>query len=106
MVTLYGRPQGHLWRLALAPVLETWNRSGDPAQMRMKRYLEHVVSEASAFMVDGIPLALDLTVEAPQGQPLTDEHELDNYLKPVVAKLGHDRLSQCSDRSGVRATRR
>lgn len=93
MVSLYARPDRRLRRrLALAPVLETWNRPGDPARVRMKRYLEHVASQAKALTVDDVPLALDLTVGVPHGQPLTVEHDLDNYLKPVVAVLGHDRF--------------
>jgi hypothetical protein len=93
MVTLHTRPDGsQRQRLALAPALESWNKSSDPGQVRKNRYLEHVVAMAEPLMVDDIPLALDLTVGVPEGQPLMVERDLDNYLRPVVAKLGQARF--------------
>jgi hypothetical protein len=93
MVTLYTRPdRSHRRRLALAPALESWNKSSDPGQVRKNRYLKHVVAMTEPPVVDDVPLALDLTVGVPDGQPLTVERDLDNYLKPNVAKLGQARF--------------
>ena len=43
-------------------------------------------------MVDHVPLAPDLRVGLPAGLPLTEQRDLDNYLQPMVAELGHARF--------------
>ena len=60
MATLHRRPDIDGSRLAIAPPLASWSKTTDPDQLRLSRYLEHVVETASPFTADDVPLALDL----------------------------------------------
>lgn len=55
----------------MAPSLASWNKATDPDQLRLSRYLEHVVETASPYMTDDVPLAADMCVGLPAGLPLT-----------------------------------
>ena len=74
--------------LPVAPRLASWNKTGDPDQLQLARYLD----EADALLqphyeqLSG-PLALRLDVGLPQNINLLDQRDLDNYLLPQATRL-------------------
>lgn len=74
--------------LPVAPRLASWNKTGDPDQLQLARYLD----EADALLhphyeqLSG-PLALRLDVGLPQNINLLDQRDLDNYLLPLATRL-------------------
>lgn len=86
--TPFVRPSGDSVRLPVAPRLASWNRAGDPDQLRLGQFLA-VTGDLVAPRIERLPdpLALRLDVGlAPAVAPL-DAHDLDNYLYPLVVRL-------------------
>jgi hypothetical protein len=75
-------------QLAVAPRLASWNRAGDPDQVRLEAFL--VAAEQLLLprceQLTG-PLALRLDIGLPPATPLLDQRDLDNYLFPLAARL-------------------
>lgn len=90
---IYVSPVGGV-RLDVEPVLASWDRAQAHSQVRLTRFLEHAESVASPMMPSPRQLALELAVGLPPGTPLiTGGRDLDNYLYPLVTRLGADRFS-------------
>jgi Holliday junction resolvase RusA-like endonuclease len=82
--------------LVIAPRLESWDKSGSPSQVALTSYLDHVVEVVGALPGAG-QLALHLNVGFAEGVPLTTGgRDLDNYLYPVVRRLGWKRFLAAS----------
>jgi Holliday junction resolvase RusA-like endonuclease len=78
--------------LPLAPVLESWDRAGNSSQTRLNAFLTSVEGQLRD-LDPSAPLALSLTVGLPSTSSLTTGgRDLDNYLLPVVRRLGHERF--------------
>jgi hypothetical protein len=75
-----------------APRLASWNKAGDPEQDRLGFYLVHVQEVAAPYMAGDAQLALELVVGMDQ-RKLTHDSDLDNFLEPVVRRLGAARFS-------------
>jgi hypothetical protein len=93
--------------LRMQPRLASWNRRDDPDQLRLTGYLDHVEALLRPFMSGLAPADLDnpglgfgLTVGLPPEMSLTEQgrRDLDNYLHPVVQRLGHARFSNVCGR--------
>jgi hypothetical protein len=75
----YRRPESSPFELPLRPRLASWNKAGDPDQMRLTQYLDTVealVATRVAALPD--PLALRVDVGLPDTVRLLDAHDLDN----------------------------
>lgn len=84
----FAMPSNRPLRLPLAPRLASWNRTGDPDQVRLAEYL----AVAAALLrpqhgrLSG-PLALRLDVGLPRDVVLLEQRDLDNYLIPLATHL-------------------
>jgi hypothetical protein len=84
----YRRPGSSPVELPLQPRLASWNKAGDPDQLRLRQYLD-TVQELLGSRIAALPdlLALRLDVGLADTVRLLDAHDLDNYLYPLVARL-------------------
>jgi hypothetical protein len=94
VTVLYCRPTGRAAQLLVEPQLASWDRTGSPGQVRLGTFLGHVDDVAAPMLaVDGL-LAVELIVGLPDHVPLTDGgRDLDNYLFPLVQRLGPARIA-------------
>jgi hypothetical protein len=90
-------PEGRGWRwctrcqplqLPVPSRLASWNRAGDPDQVRLAAHLDAVEAllRPRLEQLSG-PLALRLDVGLPGAAALLDQRDLDNYLLPLAARL-------------------
>lgn len=94
MATVFRRPADAV-RLSVQPQLASWDRAGHLSQETLAGFLAHVDAAAGPVMtaVDGRG-AVELTVGLPDSVPLTGgSRDLDNYLFPVVQRLGPERVA-------------
>jgi hypothetical protein len=86
---LYAIPSGQPLDLALAPRKTSWDAGTSTSQIELGRYLDHVTAVAAPWLHELTgPLALRLDVGLPAGIDPLFEHDLDNFLHPVVKQLG------------------
>lgn len=64
------------------PVLDSWNRKDDPAQVRLREYLAALMSRVGP-LPSGQPLYLSLEVDVKVPDYLLRFHDLENYLFPL-----------------------
>jgi hypothetical protein len=84
----FQRPDSEPIALAVPPRLASWNKAGDPDQVRLERFLaaaEELVVAQLQRLPD--PLALRLDVGLPASVRLLEAHDLDNYLFPLITRL-------------------
>ena len=82
----YGQPIGEFVALTIQPRLASWDRQGHPSQVALVIFLDHVEGAVGQHVqAIGSKLALALSGPLPRG-------DLDNFLYPIVARLGHDRF--------------
>jgi hypothetical protein len=94
MATVCRGPVGVL-RHSVKPQLASWDRAGHPSQVKLARFLADVDVIAGPVLaaVRG-RVAAELIVGFSDGVSLTDGgHDLDNYLVPVAARLGPQRVA-------------
>jgi hypothetical protein len=90
---VYVSPVGGV-RLDVEPVLASWDRAQGRSHVRLTRFLEHAESVAAPKMASTSSLALELAVGLPPGAPLiSGGRDLDNYLYPLVTRLGAGQFS-------------
>src|SRR5262245_10455182 len=89
---VYQSPAGGV-SLGVEPVLASWDRAGAPSQVRLARFLDHAEAVVAPMMASAGPLALELAVGLPAEVPLlSGGRDLDNYLYPLVTRLGAGRF--------------
>ena len=106
MTGIFARPPaGDHIALTTAPVLESWNAGTHPDQVRLRAYLDEVCEQLRLpDRPDAEQWALELTVGLPAEQPLDrGGRDLDNYLFPLVRRLGHQRVCAAFGRKMHRA---
>ena len=94
MATVYRRPASAV-RHSVKPQLASWDRAGHPSQVKLARFLAHVDVMARPVLasVSG-RVAAELIVGFSDGVSLIDGgHDLDNYLFPVIQRLGPQRVA-------------
>jgi hypothetical protein len=94
MAMVYRRPAG-VMRQSVKPQLASWDRAGHPSQVKLARFLAHVDAIAGPVLarVSG-RVAAELIVGFSDGVCLIDGgHDLGNYLFPVAARLGPQRVA-------------
>ncbi len=83
------RPDGPGHRLAQQPVLARWDRGDDPGQLELVSWLDYAEDLLTEDLADTGPHVLELAVGFPQGRPLIGRGgDLDNYLFPLIHRLG------------------
>jgi hypothetical protein len=81
-------------RLEVAPVLASWNRSDHADQIKLRDFLVHVEMLLAKTPPTASNAALSLSVGLPETKPLiSGGNDLDNYLFPLVARLGSGRFA-------------
>ncbi len=85
---LFAVPSSQPLQLPVPPRLASWNRAGDPDQVRLARYLDAAedLLHPRLKSLSG-PLALRLDVGLPQAVQLLHQRDLDNYLFPLATRL-------------------
>src|ERR1043165_4025784 len=99
MALVYRRPAG-VMRQSVKPQLASWDRAGHPSQVKLARFLAHVDTLARPVLanVSG-RVAAELIVGVSDRVCVTDGgHDLDNYLFPLAARLGPQRVAAVSGR--------
>ena len=66
----------------ISPLLASWNKSSDPAQIRLRSYLETVIPQFLP-LPDDIQLFLHLDVDVGDPKRLLRHYDLENYLTPL-----------------------
>lgn len=97
-----------LWRNAdvpydlagIDPVLDSWNRRDDPAQVRLRTYLSALMKRVGPLPTDR-PLYLSLLVDVKIPDHLFRFHDLENYLFPLF-RTGAFRPAQFRLVSGMK----
>jgi hypothetical protein len=76
----------------IKPLLASWNANSDPAQIRLRAYLQELSHAFSPLLRkhDHLFLHMDIDVELPER--LLRHYDLENYLTPVAHHLGADRF--------------
>ena len=99
----YARPTGQGVTLRRTPRLASWNKAGDPDQLRLTEYLDDTVGLLTSARVNRGPWALVLYVAIPHGRDLLNMADLDNYLYPLAARMRDERLVSvwCTKRHGT-----
>lgn len=82
----YARPEGLAYQLRLAPRLASWNKAGDPDQVRLQAYLDDTAALLASSRLDG-PWVLRLDVGLPASRDLLDAADLDNFAYPLAYRL-------------------
>jgi hypothetical protein len=94
---------GSVWRTAegLEPRLASWNASTHPDQARLRAYLDGLEAALGDLSAGPGRLFLHLDVDVREPGRLLLHHDLENYLTPVVHRLGHARFVLVSARKRV-----
>jgi hypothetical protein len=68
------------------PLLASWNKNTDQAQVRLQTYLNQLTIQLKPFLVDQNNLFLHLDVDVHQPKHLLHQRDLENYLKPLFGR--------------------
>jgi hypothetical protein len=91
---LFAIPDGEAVALKLAPRKTSWDRSQATSQKELARYLDHAQRLAApALAALSGALALRLDVGLADGIDPLFEHDLDNFLHPLIKRLGGERFA-------------
>ena len=91
MLRWYSRPEGAAVRLRKQPQVEQWEVTGHPRLTREREYLDDTENLIKPIGIEG-PYAVRLDVGLPPPAALLDKYDLDNYAKPLAARLGNTGL--------------
>ena len=83
----------------VTPLLESWESKDHPAQQRLQSYLDHIEVTLGPLPDDGLFLHMEIDVEDPVR--LSRHYDLENYLTPVVRRLGHRRFCLATARKYI-----
>jgi hypothetical protein len=87
--------------MRVAPQLDSWDAADNPAQVRLRPYLDDTEDLLADSRVSG-DWALRLDVGLSPNLDLLDKRDLDNYAKPLASRLKDDHLVSvwCTKRHG------
>lgn len=77
--------------MRVAPQLDSWDKAGDPAQVRLRPFLDDTEALLAASRIDD-QWALRLDVGRPTIRDLLDGADLDNYAFPLARRLDDPEL--------------
>ena len=90
---VFAMPTGEAFALDVSPRKLSWDRAGTTSQVELARFLAHAQQRAAPELDRLIgPLALRLDVGLPRIVDPLHEHDLDNFLYPLVKALGAARF--------------
>jgi hypothetical protein len=72
----------------IKPLLASWNRTTDPAQIRLQKYLNELEGVLGPIVAGHRDLFLDMEIDVEDRRRLLHQYDLENYLTPVVYRLG------------------
>ena len=86
----------------ITPLLASWNSKTDPAMIRLTAYLDDLALALDAQTLVGSDWGLDLVVDVGIEGRLLHQYDLENYLTPLVSRLGanHFRFARATKRVG------
>jgi hypothetical protein len=98
---MIGRQPAHHWQLwthkqilqevkGLAPRLASWEKNTHPDQIRLRAYLEDLMSRLKPLPPAPMRLFLHLDVDVGERKHLLHRHDLENYLTPLFGQRGLD----------------
>jgi hypothetical protein len=73
------------------PLLACWNANAHPEQVALQRYLDKIEQELHP-LPQAAGLSLHMQIDVKEPEHLLYHHDLDNYLYPVVHRLGASRF--------------
>lgn len=73
---------------SIEPRLASWDHSEHPNQLRLNAYLKPVHDEFSPLLVNGGAWAISMVVDVVHERLLSKGHDVENYITPLVKKLG------------------
>jgi hypothetical protein len=84
------------------PLLASWNSKSDPAMIRLTAYLDEIAGALDAPSLAGSDWGLDLVVDVGVEARLLRDYDLENYLTPLVNRMGagHFRFARARKRVG------
>lgn len=91
MLRWFARPEGAAVRLRKQPEVEQWEVTGHPRLTLEREYLDDTENLIKPLRIEG-PYALRLDVGLPPTVALLEKYDLDNYAKPLAARLGNTGL--------------
>jgi hypothetical protein len=65
------------------PLLASWNKSSDPAQIRLRAYLDNLLGRLNPLPPSASKLTLHLEVDVHRRERLLHHYDLENYLTPL-----------------------
>jgi hypothetical protein len=77
---------------AIAPRLASWNANTDPEQMRVQRYLDDIQRRLGVALLGRSNLFLHMDIALNSSVRLLRGNDLENYLYPVLMRLGWGRF--------------
>src|SRR5205809_141071 len=89
---LWGQGEILLQLDGIRPLLACWNNKTDPAQIRLQAYLDDLAAAIGPLPEDRGPLFLHLEVDVGDPKRLVQHHDLENYLYPIIQRLGWHRF--------------
>ena len=72
----------------LTPRLASWDRKTAPSQIQLQAYLDPIATDLAPILQDRTGLFLHLAVAVQNPAHLLRHHDLENYLTPLVQRLG------------------
>lgn len=76
----------------ITPLLDSWNSKIDPAQIRLQTYLDDLQNAVGPLPSSDESLFLHMTIDVVKPERLLRHHDVENYLFPVVYRLGASRF--------------
>lgn len=70
----------------IEPLLASWNKSTDPAQIRLQGYLDQLMGKLHPLPADQNNLFLHMDVDVHMPSHLLHHHDLENYLRPLFGR--------------------
>ena len=90
---LFALPSGDSLVLELAPRKTSWDANSAGSKIALNEYLDYVTELAAPRLAElGGDLALRLDVGLAAGVDALHEHDLDNFLHPIIDRLGGRRF--------------
>jgi hypothetical protein len=90
------RPGNIIDRVSCEPRLASWNKKSHPDQIRLAAYLDEVT--AGLGRLPDALLYLEVIVRVRKAEHLLRHHDLENYLQPLIDRLGQQRFCYATAR--------
>ncbi|GAT03680.1 putative uncharacterized protein [Mycolicibacterium fortuitum subsp. acetamidolyticum] len=101
----YARPDGDYAQLNVAPQLDSWDQADNRSQVQLRTFLDEAQALLAPSRIDD-PWALRLDVGLAPHLDLLSKRDLDNYAKPLAARLSDGKLVSvwCAKRGGANSS--